>query len=253
MNRSARIDVVQNRACVNLPNRNESVKTTGGEKAAKGIESHGSYDTLVEGSFIPFLVPEYRRSHINKGDRGALHNPGPAGNPGRKSIGARWAKHRSGTRQYHFRSAMAKVHVCLCTSHGCADAERKSKVTGQILKGTYLGELEYRSHQRHEKALKLAASGSGSPCEQTSLSCSSKPSIPEPLLNSIVPQPSTEILCQLPSTDVLSESLDQTSPAAPATQPQPSVDFFGESLCSSQSIDVCPTLSTCSTTNLQVV
>lgn len=139
---------------------------------------------------------------------------------------------------------MAKVHVCLCTSHGCADAERKSKITGQILKGKYLGELEYRSHQRHEKALKLAASGSGSPCEQTSLSCSSTPPIPEPLLNSIVPQP---------STDVLSESLDQTSPAAaPATQPQPSVEIFGESLCSSQSIEVRTTLSTRSTTNLQV-
>jgi hypothetical protein len=59
MNRSACIDVMQERACVYLPNRNKSIETTGSEKAATGIESHRSYGTLVEETFIPFLIPEY--------------------------------------------------------------------------------------------------------------------------------------------------------------------------------------------------
>lgn len=47
-----------------------------------------------------------------------------------------------------------KVQLCLCKGHGCVDADRTSTITGQILKGRYLGSEEFRTHQREEKFAK---------------------------------------------------------------------------------------------------
>lgn len=59
MNGGACIDTVQDRAGIHLPDRNKSIETTGSEKAATGIKSHGSDGALVEGAFIPTLIPEH--------------------------------------------------------------------------------------------------------------------------------------------------------------------------------------------------
>ena len=47
-----------------------------------------------------------------------------------------------------------KVLLCLCKSHGCADTDRTSGITGQVLKGRYLGATEFRAHQRDDKSAK---------------------------------------------------------------------------------------------------
>ena len=44
--------------------------------------------------------------------------------------------------------------LCLCKTHGCADADRTSTITGQTLKGRYLGFTEFRAHQRDENSTK---------------------------------------------------------------------------------------------------
>ena len=59
MNWGACVDSVQNRTCVYLPDGHKSIKTTGSKKVAAGIECHRGYGTLVEGAFIPLLIPEY--------------------------------------------------------------------------------------------------------------------------------------------------------------------------------------------------
>ena len=48
----------------------------------------------------------------------------------------------------------SKSSLCLCKTHGCADADRTSTITGQALKGRYLGYTEFRAHQRDEKNAK---------------------------------------------------------------------------------------------------
>lgn len=52
-----------------------------------------------------------------------------------------------------------KAFICHCKSQGCADAERKSKVTGQMVKGRILGDMEYREHRRYELASERSGSG----------------------------------------------------------------------------------------------
>lgn len=48
----------------------------------------------------------------------------------------------------------SKSPLCLCKTHGCADADRISNITGQTLKGRYLGYTEFRAHQRDENNAK---------------------------------------------------------------------------------------------------
>ena len=48
----------------------------------------------------------------------------------------------------------SKSSLCLCKTHGCADVDRTSTITGQALKGRYLGYTEFRAHQRDEKNAK---------------------------------------------------------------------------------------------------
>ena len=48
----------------------------------------------------------------------------------------------------------SKSTLCLCKTHGCADADRTSTITGQTLKGRYLGFTEFRAHQRDENSAK---------------------------------------------------------------------------------------------------
>ena len=50
-----------------------------------------------------------------------------------------------------------KAQLCLCKSHGCADTDRMSGITGQVLKGRYLGATEFRAHQRDEKSARRSA------------------------------------------------------------------------------------------------
>jgi hypothetical protein len=47
-----------------------------------------------------------------------------------------------------------KTRLCLCGSHGCADVDRISTLTGEVLKGRYLGQSEFYAHQRDEKNAK---------------------------------------------------------------------------------------------------
>ena len=46
--------------------------------------------------------------------------------------------------------AQSKSTLCLCKSHGCADADHISTITGQALKGRYLGYTEFRAHQQDD-------------------------------------------------------------------------------------------------------
>jgi len=48
----------------------------------------------------------------------------------------------------------SKSTLCLCKTHGCADADRRSTITGQTLKGRYLGFTEFRTHQQDENNAK---------------------------------------------------------------------------------------------------
>ena len=121
-----------------------------------------------------------------------------------------------------------RVQICHCQSHGCADAEHKSTVTGQILKGRYLGDGEYRSHQRHERAKKhsspgssqVASTGPDLPPPPLSPPSSLRPSIfeSESALHratvSRAPLSDTSIASQPPSTYALSPDnpLEQTYP-----------------------------------------
>jgi hypothetical protein len=59
MNHGACVDAVQERACVDLPDRNESIETAGSKKGATEIKSHRSYGILVEGAFVSFLILEH--------------------------------------------------------------------------------------------------------------------------------------------------------------------------------------------------
>ena len=121
-----------------------------------------------------------------------------------------------------------RVQLCHCQSYGCADAEHKSTVTGQILKGRYLGDGEYRSHQRHERAKKrsnpgssqVASTGPDLPPPPLSPPSSLRPSIfeSESALHratvSRVPLSDTSIASQPSSTYALSPDnpLEQTHP-----------------------------------------
>ncbi len=50
-----------------------------------------------------------------------------------------------------------RVQICLCRAHGCADADRTSTITGRVLKGKCLSDMEFRAHQRDEKSAKRSA------------------------------------------------------------------------------------------------
>lgn len=127
---------------------------------------------------------------------------------------------------------MPKTQICLCRSHGCADAERKSTVTGQILKGRYLNDMAFREHQRYETASKR--SGYGLPqvaYNSSNLSPlpSSPPSfqthsIPESIPTSAAPSPGTEVLEYQPSS-TNEPSLEVEM------QPQQFPEHLGERLC----------------------
>lgn len=154
-----------------------------------------------------------------------------------------------------------KARICLCRSQGCADAERKSKITGQTLKGKYLSDEEYHSHQRQEKASKH--SGSGPPqIASNSSEGSTLPSSPprsEPptpiilesssncIATSVVPSPGMESLSQLRSPNLNALPLNNSSLVAIRTQlQQPSEEQQGPI----RSLDSHP-LQTCSATHLQ--
>jgi hypothetical protein len=48
----------------------------------------------------------------------------------------------------------SKSTLCLCKTHGCADADCTSTITSQILKGRYLGFTEFCAHQQDENSAK---------------------------------------------------------------------------------------------------
>lgn len=69
---------------------------------------------------------------------------------------------------------MPQAKVCLCKSYGCVDEVRPSRITGQILKGRYLTDTEYRSHQREETSLRLSGRRDPLPQQQVMPSDSSQ-------------------------------------------------------------------------------
>jgi hypothetical protein len=147
---------------------------------------------------------------------------------------------------------MPKAQICLCRSHGCADAERKSTVTGQILKGRYLNDMEYRSHQRYEMASKRSSSVlpqvaiNGSDLSPLPSSPPRLPtrSIPKSVLTSAAPSPGTEVFEYQPHPD--------NAPSLEAgMQPQHFLEHMGEHLCLSQvDVSVMISLHRCSITKL---
>lgn len=51
-----------------------------------------------------------------------------------------------------------RAQLCNCTVHGCANADRTSNIiTGRVLKGRYLSDMEFRAHQRDEKSARRSA------------------------------------------------------------------------------------------------
>jgi hypothetical protein len=66
-----------------------------------------------------------------------------------------------------------KAKVCVCTSHGCMDKVHRSQITGQFLKGSYLSDTEFRSHQRDENGFRLSGLSELLPQRQSMQSYSS--------------------------------------------------------------------------------
>ena len=104
----------------------------------------------------------------------------------------------------------SKAQVCLCRSHGCADEVRTSRITGQVLKGRYLGDMEFRSHQRDESSFRLSG-------------------LREPL-------PRWQAMA--PDRSDTSQSL--TSAAAPSSPPHPSRQLISESFQNHTSLAIEP-------------
>jgi hypothetical protein len=50
-----------------------------------------------------------------------------------------------------------RAQVCLCKAHGCANEDRTSSITGLVLKGRILSDMEFRAHQRDEKSVRRSA------------------------------------------------------------------------------------------------
>ena len=132
-----------------------------------------------------------------------------------------------------------RVQICHCQSYGCANAERKSTITGQILKGRYLSDGEYRTHQRHEMARKrsrretsqVASNGSDQPPPPLAL-CRLPPSIFE---SESVQHRAVVSTAHLPDTSIASQP-DALSPEHPLKKmcPQRPSELVKETLRASQ-------------------
>lgn len=133
-----------------------------------------------------------------------------------------------------------KPRICHCRSQGCADAERKGTLTDQILKGRYLSEMEYRSHQRQEKA--SIRSGSG-PLQVESNGSVLSPLPPSPLCSE---SPTPNIL-----KSVSNHAVHMATPVM--LQVSPAVSPQTETLYQSLSPNLKHPLPTCSVTKPQSV
>lgn len=108
-----------------------------------------------------------------------------------------------------------KVQLCLCKSHGCADTDRMSGATGQVLKGRYLGAMEFRAHQRDEKSAKRSACNPTlGAVENTSnlKPATFPPSSPSHPSNT----PPIHALCHHPAALAAEQSHDEGNPCNPA-------------------------------------
>lgn len=115
-----------------------------------------------------------------------------------------------------------KTFICNCKSQGCADAERKSVVTGQIVKGRILSDAEYREHWRVENAEKR----SGQRPPQVASNGSRSSLSPHPSLTPCSPLPATsdEVLNHDGCNTLLTRSVSTLPAARSPMEGSPSTD-----------------------------